>query len=130
MSADNVEIAREALAALQRGRGALDFFAPDLIWETADDEPDAGIYRGHDGLRTLVRQWLESFDKLTFEPEEFIDAGDKVVMPYRLTAHNRTTDLEFEGTETWVFEFADGKITAVREYREKADALASVGLTT
>jgi len=40
--------------------------------------PDAGSYRG-DAARRWLRSWVESFDWLTVEAVEFIDAGDQDV---------------------------------------------------
>jgi ketosteroid isomerase-like protein len=130
MSEENVEIARRALDAFARGGvdAAVSFFDPDLTWETAADEPDAGIYRGHDGIRTLVGRWTQGFE-LRIEPEEFIDAGEAVVIPYRLHTRERSTGIEIDGYETWVFRLREGKVFDVREYREKADALEAVGLS-
>jgi uncharacterized protein len=131
MAKENVEIVREALEILWRHGfdAALPFFDPDVIWEAAEDEPDAGTYRGHQGVRTFIGKWLELFDRLHFEPEEFIAAGEAVVVPYRLRVRARSTGIETTGQETWVIRLRRGQIVGVQEYREKADALEAVGLS-
>jgi ketosteroid isomerase-like protein len=131
MAKEDVEIVREALEILLR-RGfdaALPFFDPDVTWEAAKDEPDAGTYRGHQGVRTFIGKWLELFDRLHFEPQAFIAAGDAVVVPYRLRARARSTGIEITGEETWVIQVQRGQIVGVQEYREKDDALEAVGLS-
>ena len=40
-------------------------FAPDLKQH----------YRGHSGIRELLRTWREGFDKVRFEPRELLDPG-------------------------------------------------------
>jgi uncharacterized protein len=130
MSQENVEIVRRVVGAFQRGQldVALGFFDPEITWQMAEDEPDAGRYHGHAGIRTMIGKWLELFDELHVEPEEFMDAGDAVVMPYRLRARARSTGIEISGKETWLLELRNGKVIRVREYREKAEALEAAGL--
>jgi ketosteroid isomerase-like protein len=62
------------------------------------------------------------------EAKEFIDAGDCVLVPVRLTGRGRASGVSFEDHEVHVFRLRDRKIIEVREYREKAEALEAVGL--
>jgi ketosteroid isomerase-like protein len=48
---------------------------------TAPEMPDAGTYRG-EAARTWLNAWVESFDSLTLEPTEILDAGDKVMAEF------------------------------------------------
>ena len=131
MSHANVEIIRKVLDAFERGGldATLSFYDPDVTWVVAEDEPEAATLRGHDGLRALLEQWLQAFDELHIEPYEFIDAGEAVVMPYRLRARERSSGSDITAPETWVFWLRDGRIIEVREYRHKAEALEAVGLS-
>src|SRR6478736_6943244 len=45
----------------------------------APEMPDAGTYRGA-AAREWATAWVNSFDRLTQEPIEFIDAGDDQVL--------------------------------------------------
>jgi ketosteroid isomerase-like protein len=131
MSQENVEVVQQALEAFERGGldATLPFYDPEVTWEEAEDEPDGETYLGHDGLRALVGKWLVPFDDLRVEPEEFIDAGEAVVMPYRFRGRERTSGTDITAPETWVFWLRDGKICEVREYRHKAEALETLGLS-
>jgi ketosteroid isomerase-like protein len=131
MSQENVEIVRRAIEAFEQGGldSTLPFYDPDVTWEEAEDEPDGETYQGHDGLRALVGKWLVPFDDLRIEPEEFIDAGKAVVMPYRFRGRERSSGRDITGPETWVFWLRDGRICEVREYRYKAEALEALGLS-
>jgi uncharacterized protein len=131
MSQENVEVVQLALAAFEQGGldATLPFYDPEVIWEEAEDEPEAETYCGHDGLRALVEKWLVPFDDLRIEPEEFIDAGDVVVMPYRFRGRERSSGTDITAPETWIFSLRDGRICEVREYRRKAEALEAVGLS-
>ena len=130
MSRENVEIVRRSLEAFQQGGldASLRFYDPEVTWEEAQDEPEAETFRGHDGIRTLAQKWLVPFDDLRIEPEEFIDAGEAVVMPYMFRGRERSSGNDIAAPETWVFSLRDGKICEVREYRRKSEALEAVGL--
>ena len=130
MSQENVEIVKRAVAAFEQGLdAALPFYDPEVTWEEAEDEPDGETYQGHDGLRALLRKWLVPFDDLRVEPEEFIEAGEAVVMPYRFRGRERSSGRDITGPETWVFWLRDGRIREVREYRHKGEALEALGLS-
>jgi ketosteroid isomerase-like protein len=131
MSQENVEIVRTALEAFEQGGidATLRFYDPEVTWREAEDEPEGETYRGHDGLRALVRKWLVPFDDLRIEPEGFIDAGEAVVMPYMFRGRERSSGNDITAPETWVFSLRDGKICEVREYRRKTEALEAVGLS-
>ena len=51
--------------------------ADDWEFVTTSEMPDAGTYQGDAG-RQWVMSWVESFEGLTIEVTEIIDAGDKV----------------------------------------------------
>jgi len=90
-----VEIVRKALEAFEQGGldATLPFYDREVTWEEAEDEPEAETYQGHDGLRALVGKWLVPFDDLRVEPDEFIDAGEAVVMPYRFRGRGERAGL-------------------------------------
>jgi ketosteroid isomerase-like protein len=129
MSQENVEIVRQTLEAFEQGGVAATFrfYDPDVTWVEAEDEPEAETHHGHDGLRALSEKWLVPFDDLRIEPEEFVDAGEAVVMPYRFRGRERSSGSDITALETWVFWLRDKRICEVREYRHKAEALEAVG---
>ena len=58
MSEENVELARKAIDALNRGDldAVLAFLSPDVVWEALEGVPGIGeLYRGRAG----VREWIE-----------------------------------------------------------------------
>jgi uncharacterized protein len=131
MSQENVETVRKSLEAFELGGldASLSFYDPEVTWQEAQDEPEAETYRGHDALRALVEKWLVPFDDLRIEPEQFIDAGEAVVMPYRFRGRERSSGNDITAPETWVFWSRGGRISEVREYRHKVEALEAVGLS-
>ena len=132
MSEQNVEVVRRAGAAWQSGGpdAMLEFLDPEIEWRVRLDLPDAGTYRGHAEVRQLFGRFEEVLEKMRYEPLEFIDAGELVVMPLHWWGRGRLSGAEVAERqgETWVFTVRDGRITAVHEYRRKEDALEAAGL--
>src|SRR5688572_17817169 len=80
MSEQNVEVVRTFYERFARGDfDVLAAFSDDFEFVTSPKLPDAGTYRGEGAIR-FMKTWVESFDRLTIEATEIIDAGDKVVV--------------------------------------------------
>lgn len=76
---------------------------PEVEWHVRSDFPDAGVYRGQDGLRQLKARFDEVLAEQRYQPLEFIDAGPDVVVPLRWTAQGRLSGAgSIESFETWV----------------------------
>src|SRR6478672_312867 len=78
MSQENVEKLRpgfEALNARDLDRH-YDVFDPDVEWQTSSEDPDAATHRGLEAYKRYLEQWLESFDGMHIDVEEYIDVGD------------------------------------------------------
>jgi ketosteroid isomerase-like protein len=128
MSQENVEIVRTAFAAFgSRGLDdLLDFYDPEIEWWDREDDPEAGVHRGHQGVRAAFGA-LDEFVEFRIEPDELIDAGDYVLAPVRLRGRGRASGVPFDEREVHVFRLRDGRIIELREYRTKREALAAIG---
>ena len=128
MSHDNLEIARRSVEAFNRGD--IDAWLADvhdeIEWHGVPDEPDPGPHRGHDGVLRMVARWTETFPDLRAEAEEFIDAGEYVVVPMLLRGHMPDSDAEVVVEDVMVHRYRDGKIVEVKEYRTREAALEAV----
>jgi predicted ester cyclase len=116
MSQDNVETVR--VCGLQPRGHASD--------RPATDEPITEHYRGHDGYLGLVREIRDAVPDLRADIEEISAIGDRVVTCLRFWGQGRDSGVPVEIRETNVARFRDRKIVEVREYREKAEALAAI----
>jgi ketosteroid isomerase-like protein len=102
---------------------------PDVVWEVRSDFPDAGIYRGYEGMRRLSAAFDEAVGETWYRPLEYIHTGGQVVVPLRWGGVGMGSGAAFaEREETWVFTVREGKIRHVREYATKEEALEAVGL--
>lgn len=107
------------------------FSTPRSSGAPGRDLPDAGTYRGQDGVRRLFGRFDEALEDQRYEALEIIDAGDRVVMPLHWSGRGRLSGAEVaeRQCETWVFTVRGGKIAAVHEHRNREDALSAVGLS-
>jgi uncharacterized protein len=132
MSQENVEIIKAGYEAWNRGDMAavIEGYDPDIEhWDRADD-PDATVRRGLDEVFGGLAELSESYAEIRFEPKEFIDAGDLVVVPVIVAVRGRSSGAVVEGDQVFVYRLRAGKVTEVREYRDKAEALRAAGLET
>jgi ketosteroid isomerase-like protein len=87
------------------------------------------VYEGHEGVRRFWREWLSSWEWVEFEQERYIDAGDRVVVFQRTHARGRTSGVETElGDYAQVWTLRDGRVTGVRFYLDRDEALADAGV--
>jgi ketosteroid isomerase-like protein len=129
MSQENVEIVRAAFDRFSsRGlEGVLEIYASDIEWWDRADDPEAGVHRGHYGVRDAFAA-LDDFTEFRIKPEELIDAGEYVVAPVRITGRGRSSGVPFDEREVHVFRLRDGKVVELREYGSRSEALEAVGL--
>jgi ketosteroid isomerase-like protein len=89
----------------------------------------ATVYRGHDGIREMLRDLDEILDERQLGFSEIHDVGECVVAVGRLTIRGRGSGLRTESPFGWVSEFSTGKATRIRTYLNPDEALEIVGLT-
>jgi len=130
MSRENVEIVQATYDAYNRGDldAALKDAAPEseLDWTRAVG-PQRGVYRLAQ-IRAFLVDFLEAFESTRVEPDEFIEAGDQVVVPQ--TGYLRGRDgIEVTARVALVWSIRDGAIVRVCLYQQKREALEAAGLS-
>jgi ketosteroid isomerase-like protein len=86
-------------------------------------EPDT--YRGHDGLRRYFDSFYEAMDHVHFEPHDFREIGDRVLVPFTLTARGRTTGLAFDQHAVMVWRLHDQRAVRLELFTTLDEALAA-----
>jgi ketosteroid isomerase-like protein len=131
MEADNVEIVRRGYEAFSRGgvEAILPFLDPEIEWHMSSaftHEPR--VFHGHDGVREVFRFFNENIADLVADPHEFIEAGDRVIVPLRMHGRARKTGepVAYELVQVWVGR--DGKAIRLNTYPDREAALADAHL--
>jgi ketosteroid isomerase-like protein len=135
MSPENVELARRAYAALNDAFKTGDvlpaiqeFCDPEIVLKPSGIPPESSEMYGHEGMLRFVTLQTEVFEEFSVEPQEVIDAGDRVVVPIHFGGRARYTGLEVAFEVVHVCTARDGKWTRVDIYVSKTEALEAVGL--
>jgi ketosteroid isomerase-like protein len=129
MSQENVEVVRRAFAYELYGVGdraeAEAIFDPRVVMNPTNEGP----FHGLDAMRDDFERWASTFEDLEVSAEEFIDAGDRVLVTAYHRGRGRTSRVEVDGRFYEVYTLRDGKVVRVDEYVERAEALEAVGLS-
>jgi ketosteroid isomerase-like protein len=102
----------------------LEWIAPDITVRDRESGPDRDTHHGIVGIKELFDSMMEAFDELRFEPEEFIQVGQDIVVVLRQHARGRGSGAQIEGKTAHVWTIEKGNPVALRIYRDKERALA------
>lgn len=123
----NLDTARSAYEAF--GSGDLETlkegFAEDAVWITSDELPLGGEVRGRDQIMANFAQIPDYWDSFSVEPEEFIDAGDYVVVRGTQRASNDKGSLEAPFAH--LLKYEDGKVVRGEFFTDSAKAVKLLG---
>jgi uncharacterized protein len=131
VSQENVDNVRRGFEAMNRGdiEGTLEMMDPSIEWHPTEDFVEAGPFRGHAGVRQLLGFLLNAFDSYAIEPQEFIEAGDKVIVPVHQSGRGKGSGAKVDVRYIVVFTLRDGKGVRVDSYYDREEALKSAGLS-
>lgn len=138
MSSENVELVRRAYAAAVEAYKTGDlapvfaeFADPDIVFSNetvTSGYPERGEWRGRDGLLQFASGQVEAFKEMWMRPDEFIDAGDRVVVPLRLGGRGRHTDIEIELSVIHVVTVRNGRAARIDVFDRMDRAFEAAGL--
>ena len=129
MSRENVEVVRQFMESFLK-TGEPNLSVLDTRIEIHDHElPDSVIHHGHDGFLRSIHDWESAWETYSFDLEEFVDAGERVVAVLHTTAVGKTSGVELDRRDAQVFELRDGRVVRLDYFSTKADALEAVGLS-
>jgi ketosteroid isomerase-like protein len=127
MSEENVKVVRASMEAADRGDAdtALSYYSENVVFHPLV----AGPYHGRTGVAEQMLTWMQEFDDFWFESEEFIDAGEQVVLLWRQGGVGRLSGVKVENVGGTIFSVEDGLIRHAQVYADRAQALAAAGLS-
>jgi uncharacterized protein len=126
MSQENVEIVRRMFEAYVAGDldKALADADPEIVWNPAEETPG----QGHDAVRESLRRWETDWEDLRTVAEEFLDAGERVVVTVHFAGRGRGSGIDVDVRVYEVWTIQDGKVVRMDELTERAEALEAAGL--
>jgi ketosteroid isomerase-like protein len=133
MSHENVEIVQRATEFLDRRdwHGMTDLFDPNVeLHGTVGGLEEDKILRGlTEIIQAFETENDEVWDEHRIEPQEFIDAGDRVVVLQREYQRGKGSGVELVIDTATIVDVRDGRIVRMQGYMNPADALEAAGLS-
>jgi ketosteroid isomerase-like protein len=130
MSQENIDKARDFIAAYNRRDfdAAVESFDPEIEWVLPARQWSDSC-RGPD---EVIRFWEgidETFEELRLEPQEFVDAGDRVATRLRHSGRGKESGIEID-TELYhqVITFRAGTMVRIEYFGKWSEALEAAGL--
>ena len=130
MSQENVELIRRGHEALQDAgeEAILEYFDPGVDLTPIDELPGVQTYHGHEGVRRYFEVTREAFGEFRWEPQEYVDLGDHVLVSTRFVAEGRGSGVPVEAMIYNVFTVQGGKVIRVRGSLSRDHAREAAGL--
>jgi uncharacterized protein len=128
MSQENVEVVRAIHEEWLRGGLALDMFDPEVSMLESKALPGAASAYGIDAVRNYMESFANYWDEIRFEPQEYIEAGDQVVVIARLVGRGKSSGVDVTRTWAYVWTLRGRKALRMEGYADRSEALKAVGL--
>jgi uncharacterized protein len=130
MSQANVDVVRAIYDRFRAGDqdGALALHDTQIEVHDRPQAPDPQVYRGHEGVLEAVGVSQAAFAGLDMMPEEFIDAGDRVIVVFRFRGKGRESGVPIDERLAHVWTIRDGKAVRLHVHSGRDDALHAAGL--
>jgi ketosteroid isomerase-like protein len=90
--------------------------------------PWGGTRHGPDGIEAFAMVFRDHVEGQWADPDDFIDAGDLIVVLGRLRGRVKTTGSEFEEHFAHIWAFSDGMPSRCRSYFDTAPIIAALDL--
>jgi ketosteroid isomerase-like protein len=133
VSEENVEIVREAFEAFLEGDAerTAQLVDPELEFHgTVGGLQEGQVAHGQSEIdQTFEAEDLEAWEERRLEPEEFIDAGDDVVVLLHEYRRGRGSGVELETKTALVVAVRGGRVVRIQGYMDRDAALAAAGLS-
>jgi ketosteroid isomerase-like protein len=133
MSQENVERMKRLNAGFNRGDAELcaSFFHSEAEMVDLNNAPDLPPQTvGRDAIRDALQVWLDAFDELRADIEEYLDVGDHVLCATHWQGRGEASGASVDLRVTDVYEFRDGVIVrGTLGYPTREAALEALGLS-
>jgi len=128
MSQENVEIVRRIYDGWSHGdfRVGADLLAGDFEWQQPAEAVEPGSHRGA-AIGGALQKMFEVYGNYRIEPEEYLDAGDKVVVVARSRGTARGSGMELDQRFAHVWTVRGGKLARIEVYTDRREALEAAG---
>jgi len=133
MSEENVEIARQAIDALNEGGldswRSLGFLDDAFVFEEPPEQPAPRIARGREAAVQVYREFDETWAEHRSHPEEIRAIDEQRVLVLSIEHFRGRDGLEITQPCGTILTLRGGKITRMQSFWERTTALEAAGLS-
>ena len=131
MSEAEIDELRAVYEAVGRGDWDTAFqdARPDFEFQTPDQNPIAGTYRGREAIRGFFAEIWAAFDDVTLKPEEFLEVDDQILVSLHMQLRPSDSGATVEMRLTHLWTMRDGKPARCQVFLRHGEALEAVGLS-
>ena len=101
--------------------------AHDIELSQPDTLPWGGTRHGHEGVRAFASISQDHVDGRWADPDDFLDAGDRMVVLGRMRGRAKASGREYEVGFVHVWTMTDGVASRLRSYHDTAPIMAALG---
>jgi ketosteroid isomerase-like protein len=109
--------------------GVVPFLDPSFEWVNPSYAVEPGTRHGFDGWRKANSNIAAAFESYQHEPDEVIEADDKVLCFARFSARGRAGGIPYERVEHHLWTLRYGKVIRLQWFDEESEARDAAGLT-
>jgi len=123
-----IENFRRIYSAVQRGDSAEleTSLTHDIEWVLPETVPWGGTHHGPLGVEAVFEIYRDHVDGLWADPDEFLDAGERVVVLGRVGGRARSSGQQFEVPFAHIWGLTDGVPSGFRAYFDTAPIMAAL----
>lgn len=133
MSQENVEVARQAVAAFNDGGfdswRSLEFLDEDFVFEEPPEQPAPRIARGREAAVQMFREFEEAWAEHRSHTEEIRAIDEQRVLVLSIEHFRGRDGLEITQPCGTILTLEGGKITRMQSFWERTTALEAAGLS-
>jgi ketosteroid isomerase-like protein len=126
VSQENVEIVRRALSA--RRSEFEELLDPAVRLDFSERVFNPAVFEGYEGIVRWRAEIGEVWESYRSEPEEFLDAGDVVVVFTHEYGRGKGSGVEVEQRLALLCRLHGDRVSEFRLYRDREQALSDSGL--
>jgi ketosteroid isomerase-like protein len=128
MSQENVEIIRALYEDWLRGDIGIDKLDPEIAMFESTTLPGAVSAVGIDAVRRYMESFAKYWEEIRFEPQEYIEAGEQVLVVARLVGRGKASGVAVERIWAYVWTLRSGRVLRMDGYASRDEALQAAGL--
>jgi ketosteroid isomerase-like protein len=139
MSEENIELVRSVYALIPLGmqtppdqvdRLFHDYLDRQFELHLPPDYPEGEpVFEGREGMAKFIGMLRETWSDLRYEPEEFLDTDEGVIVSGRIVAEGGASGIPIKLETTHAWTIHAGRATSLQIYRDRAEALEAAGLS-